>query len=143
MARPYKNQQKQNSVGNSTPDTSAIKGDGVGFVTVFANLATGHVFNLPGKRTLRINGVPVSSLVTARGESLPAGQYGETYGVREEDWEYVMKTYHSMAMFKNGLVFAEADSNRGQDIADERHELRHGREQFNPEKGVTKPNEEA
>lgn len=120
-----------------------MQGDAAGYVTVFANLATGHVFDLPGNRKLRINGVPVSDLVTARGESLPAGQYGETPGVREDDWAYVVKTYGHMQMFKHGLVFAEADSSRGQDMADERQELRHGREQFDPEKGVTKPNEEA
>ena len=86
--------------------TSVQPTSGPGYVTVFANLHNAHEFNLPDGSVLTIKGYPVSRLVGPDGQALPGGVYGETYGVKAEDWEYVLKTYGDMDMFKNGLVFA-------------------------------------
>jgi hypothetical protein len=110
-----------------------------GYVTVFANLHNDHEFNLPDGSVLTIKGYPVSKLVGTDGRALPAGQYGETYGVKAEDWEAIQATYGDMDMFKNGLVFAEDDLAFGQARADEQQELRHGLEQADPLAGATKP----
>lgn len=94
-------------------------------VTVAFNHPHGMEFRL-GERTVMIRG-NASGLAGREKGVLPVGQFGYTR-ISAEDWEAIQKTYGSMAIFKNGLIFAEATQKRAEDHSDELAELRHGRE---------------
>ena len=141
MARQYEKKGKA-TTGDSASAAEIIPANAPGYVVVFANLAHPFEFHLPQGRKLHINGYPVSNLVSPGGGALPGGQYGETRGVKSDDWEYVLAHYEDMQMFKAGLVFAEDDYAYGQARAEDQQELRHGLEQADPNAGGTKPLEQ-
>lgn len=79
-----------------------------------------------GKRRVVIKGNAANLFGQPKGV-LPEGGFGLTE-VAESDWEQIKKNYSDMEIFKNGLIFA---SDKKSDVlaeADEKAELRHGRE---------------
>jgi len=129
-------------VQKAKASSAPVKAREASYVTVFANLPHGFEFHLPQGRKLTISGCPVSKLVDVEGNRMSGGKYGETRGVKAEDWEYIKANYGEMAMFKNNLVFAEDDHAYGQARAEDQQELRHGMEQADPNAGATKPLEQ-
>lgn len=105
------------------------KSSAAGAVVVYCNLPNGITYHLPGGRTLTFEGYPVSRLVSADGRALRAGKFGVTCDVAVDDWNWIAATYADTAVFKNGLLFAEADELSGASHARELSETRHGMEQ--------------
>lgn len=68
---------------------------------------------------------------------LPEGEYGVTT-IAKEEWDAIEKTWGSMDMFKNNLIFAMKDKNSAADKAEDLKEKRHGLEQKDPVKTKTK-----
>lgn len=100
-------------------------------VVVYCNLPSGLSFRLPDGRKLTFQGYPVSRLVGADGQALPAGKFGKTRNVRVEDWEYIARTYAGCGYFQrtNPLLFAHPSEAEGDVIARELGETRSGLEQ--------------
>ena len=105
------------------------KSDATGCVVVYCNLPNGITYKLPDGRTVTFEGYPVSRLVSADGRALAAGKFGVTRNVSVADWEWIVATYGSTALFQNGLIFAEPDEASGAAHAQELAGTRHGMEQ--------------
>jgi hypothetical protein len=103
---------------------------GSGLVTVAYNSPRGIVFRL-GEKVITINGNNTSLMGREKG-IIPVGKYGYTR-IPAEDWAAIEKVYGSMAIFKNGLIFAETSADRAADRSEEQAETRHGLEPVNPE----------
>lgn len=115
-----------------TKGTTNEKEGGDNDVYVFANLDSGQEFKLSDGSTVRIEGVPVSSLKKPGGGFFPGGKYAVTL-VNADKWAEVEKTYGSMRMFQTKLVFSAPTLEKGRAMARELGGLRHGFEQVDPE----------
>ena len=79
-----------------------------------------------GKRRVKLNGNAANLIGQPKG-ILPVGGFGLTE-ISVDDWEAIKATYGRMEIFKNGLCFAHDKRNDTLAEADEKAELRHGRE---------------
>lgn len=79
-----------------------------------------------GKKRVKLNGNAVNLIGQPKG-ILPIGGFGLTE-ISVSDWEAIKATYGNMEIFKNGLCFAHNKRNDTLAEADEKAELRHGRE---------------
>ena len=79
-----------------------------------------------GKRRVKLNGNAANLAGQPKG-ILPIGGFGMTE-ISRADWEAIKATYGKMEIFKNGLCFAHEKRADVQAEADEKAELRHGRE---------------
>jgi hypothetical protein len=109
---------------------AAEPNSGKDMVTVAYNAARGIIFSLNGK-SIHINGSNIQLMGKEKGV-IPVGQYGYTR-IPAGDWEAIRKTYGSMEIFKNGLIFAEKSQDKAQGRAEEQAETRHGLEPVDPE----------
>lgn len=119
----------------TAPETAVPSGGEI--VAVACNMPSGVEFPLPDGRSVVLNG----NAVHLRGQemgALPVGAYGITM-VKKDDWEQIEKTYGNMAIFKNGLVFAQKKKDDAEAQAAEQAETRHGFEPVDPERTATKP----
>lgn len=116
------------------PMTAPVSGSGTtsATVTVYCNMPNGISFRVPDGRKLTFAGYPVSRLVGAEGEALPAGRFGKTRDVASGDWEWIQKTYGKAPYFdaQNPLLFAAASEREGDAIARDFVSTRHGMEQI-------------
>lgn len=103
-------------------------------VTVAFNSPRGMVFPL-GEKRIHINGNNHHLIGKEKG-IISVGKYGYTR-ISADEWEAICKTYGSMAIFKNGLMFAETSKDRAEDKAEEQAETRHGLEPVDIEKTAT------
>lgn len=101
--------------------------DALGYVFVACCHPQGIKFLLQnGHKSIEIAG----NAAHLRGKGmgiLPVGGFGLTR-VKAEDWEEIKATYGKMAIFKNGIIFAHQKRSDTTAEADEKMELRHGRE---------------
>lgn len=84
----------------------------------------GIKFKLNNNRSVVING----NAVHLKGKNtgvLPDGGFGMTTILRE-DWEAIKKAYGTMSIFKNGLIFASADTASANAQAKEYDEVKSG-----------------
>jgi len=100
-------------------------------VFVFANLPRGIVFRLKDKTSVKVEGVPVSSLRSPSGGFLRGGRYAITR-VDRQKWEEIKATYSKMSPFQNSLIFAADTVEEGQKKIRDLTSLRHGFEQIDP-----------
>lgn len=103
-------------------------------VTVCLNRPLGLYFKRPDGSRITLNGNDASLIGKEKG-ILSVGTFGETI-LKKSDWEYILKTYGSAKIFKNGLCFA---AERGEDAraeAQDRKDLRSGLEPVNPKKAA-------
>ena len=105
-------------------------------VCVALNRPYGLYFRMPDGRKVELNGNGCSLIGKDKG-ILPVGTYGLTI-IKAEDWEYILKTYGGMRLFRNGLCFATDNREDTQEEAKDRNDLRNGLEPVNPERTQTK-----
>jgi hypothetical protein len=91
-------------------------------------MADGHFVEING------NGEPLRGL--DKGILVP-GSYGLTI-IKAEDWDYIVKTYGGMRIFKEGLCFATRKKVEAQEEAESRDDLRNGLEPVEVDKTATK-----
>lgn len=109
-------------------------------VTVMSALPHDHEFRLANGNPLTIKGRPESLFVGENGMPLQGNQYGETRGIKAEDWAFVMKNYGEMAFFKSQVVFAATSSDEVVSKKKNNKSVRSGLEQIDPAKDtLTKP----
>ena len=129
---------KHNGIGDDLAKNNTLVGDdtptniGGNNVYVFANLPTDQSFKLGNGQIVTINGLSVSSLRRPDGGFYRGGKYGVT-PINRDAWAEVVKVYGNMRMFKSGIVFAADTLERGQAMARERGDLRHGYEPVDPD----------
>lgn len=116
----------------ATPDTTASVTPET--VMVAYNSPRGIDFKI-GNKIVHINGNAEHLRGKEKGV-IPVGRFGYTR-ISADDWEAVVKTYGSMAIIKNGLMFAEKTKDRAEDRADEQAEIRHGLEPVDTSTTVT------
>lgn len=133
MARQKKSAQKAQ---NSAPAQNVQSG---GNVVVSFNNAHSMIFEVNGKK-IKINGSNEGLRGIPDGV-LAVGRYGQTV-VSREDWEAIKKTYGKMAVFANGLIFAENDHASAKSRENEHKDLRHGLEPVDTENTYTKADTE-
>jgi hypothetical protein len=126
----------QNKADNMAGKNSAFDSAG-NKVAVAFNHPQGIKFTVPGGRAVVINGNATHLRGKEKGV-LPAGAFGLTL-VDADDWEYITKVYGRMQIFKSGLIFAQDSRARAEDEAEEKRELRHGREAVDPAATNTEP----
>jgi hypothetical protein len=115
---------------------------GLNNLTIMSALPSDHEFPLPNGETLTVKGRPESKFVGENGMPLQGNQYGETHGVKAEDWDHVIKTYGSMAIFKSEVMFAAKDADEKKSRKKNNKNVRSGLEQIDPSKDtLTKPEE--
>jgi len=132
MARRKKNEVAQADV--YIPETAVAKdekkaGATTGGTTVVVALCHPHGIQFildGGKRRVKLNGNAANLAGQPKG-ILPLGGFGLTE-IPEADWEAIKATYGKMEIFKNGLCFAHEKRSDTLAEADEKAELRHGRE---------------
>ncbi|WP_152669820.1 MULTISPECIES: hypothetical protein [Xenorhabdus] len=73
---------------------------------------------------------------------LPVGLYGKTR-VDADKWDYILKTYGEMEIFKNNLCVWDEKAASANDKAHENKGLRHGREPVDTSKTTTEPAKES
>jgi len=113
-------------------------------IVVCSALPHGQVFILPSGEKLTINGRPESRFVGENRLPLTGNQYGETHGVKKDDWEVVIKKYGSMEIFKNRIIFAAETKDEKKAKKRENKNVRTGLEQKDPKKSkITKPSKES
>ncbi len=105
-------------------------------VCVALNRPYGVYFRMPDGRKVELNGNGHALIGKDKGV-LPVGTYGLTI-IRADDWEYILKNYGGMKLFRNGLCFATERRNDTQEEARGRNDLRNGLEPVNPERTQTK-----
>lgn len=116
------------------PETAAAKaekkaGATAGSNTVVVALCHPHGIQFildGGKRRIKLNGNAANLAGQPKG-ILPIGGFGLTE-IPASDWEAIKATYGKMEIFKNGLCFAHEKRSDTLAEADEKAELRHGRE---------------
>ena len=121
------------------PETAAAKsekkaGATAGSNTVVVALCHPHGIQFildGGKRRIKLNGNAANLAGQPKG-ILPIGGFGLTE-ISKADWEAIKATYGKMEIFKNGLCFAHEKKSDTLAEADEKAELRHGREPINVE----------
>ena len=113
-------------------------------VTVMSALPHAHEFRLPNSKSLTINGRPESRFVGENGMPIDGNQYGETCGIKAEDWDFIMKpeNYGKMEVFQSGVVFVSVDEDEKSSKKKNNRKVRSGLEQIDPKKDtMTKPEE--
>lgn len=129
-------QTERDKAAETAPEAKAAPVSGAGkasaTVTVYCNMPNGLAFRMPDGRKLTFAGYPVSRLVGAEGEALPAGKFGKTRDVARKDWEWIEKTYGKVPYFdaENPLLFAAASEREGDVAARDLASTRHGMEQI-------------
>lgn len=111
-----------------------------GFYVIGCKLASGLVIEGAGQR-IKLNGAPVSHLVTGDGKNIVHG-FGLTENVPVEVWDEFAKNHADAAFIKNGLVFATSDERSAKASAKEKEKQKTGTEQLDQKKQATKPDEE-
>ncbi len=86
----------------------------------------GIKFNLPNNRYVIIKG-NAANLKGLKSGILPDGGFGMTV-IDRQDWEYIKKTYSTMNVFKNGLIFASNDKASAARQSNEHDEIKSGME---------------
>jgi hypothetical protein len=94
-------------------------------VTVAYNAPRGMVFTVGAER-IHINGNNAHLIGQEKGV-LTVGRFGYTR-IPAGKWEAIVKKYGSMAIFKNGLIYAEKSKDRAEDRAEDLAGTRHGLE---------------
>lgn len=110
-------------------------------VAVALNRQNGIMFVMPDGRKVTINGNAAHLRGKEKGK-LPSGAFGITV-IAREDWDYIVKTYNGMEIFKTGLLFASDKKAKAIDEAEEKEETRHGLEPVNVNETVTRPADSA
>lgn len=105
-------------------------------VVVALNRPYGLSFRMPNGKKVTIKGNGESLIGKEKG-ILPIGAYGLTT-IAADDWDYIMKNFSTMPIFKNGLCFATKRKADAVDEAENRDDLRNGLEPVDPEKTATK-----
>ena len=131
MARKKKNAEAQADV--YIPETAAAKDEKKAGAatsnTVVVALCHPHGIQFildGGKRRVKLNGNAANLAGQPKG-ILPLGGFGLTE-IPVADWEAIKATYGKMEIFKNGLCFAHEKRSDTLAEADEKADLRHGRE---------------
>lgn len=114
----------------SATETGNKANMGANMVTVAYNAPRGIVFTVGGSRRVHVNGNNLHLVGKEKG-IISVGKYGYTR-IDANDWDEIKKTYGSMAIFQNGLIFAESSKDRAEDRAEEQSETRHGLEPATP-----------
>ncbi len=86
----------------------------------------GIKFNLPNNRYVIIKG-NAAHLKGLKSGILPDGGFGMTV-IDRQDWEYIKKTYSTMNVFKNGLIFASNNKTSAESQSKEHDEVKSGME---------------
>ncbi len=86
----------------------------------------GIKFNLPNNRYVIIKG-NAANLKGLKSGILPDGGFGMTV-IDRQDWEHIKKTYSTMNVFKNGLIFASNDKASAARQSNEYDEIKSGME---------------
>jgi len=135
MARP-KNTQTQEVKPEST---SVLAGGNT--VAVMCCHPQGIQFALKDGRRVVVKG----NAAPLRGKEkgvLPNGGFGGVVTlIPSGDWDQIKAIYGNMDIFKNGLIFGTKDRVRAMDEAEEKKDLRHGREPVDPLTTATEPAE--
>lgn len=114
--------EKKENIGNNAP---AIKTESKNtHVVVCLKHPQGIKFKLNNNRSVVINGNAAHLKGKTTGV-LPDGGFGITTILRE-DWEAIKKAYGTMSIFKNGLIFANADTASANAQAKEYDEVKSG-----------------
>lgn len=119
--------------------SDTVKQKGTTTVTVMSALPSAHEFNLPDGKILTIKGRPESLFVGENGLPLEGNQYGETTGIKKEDWSYIMKTYGTLPFFKSEVVFAVENQDQKKAKKKDNKKLKTGLEQVDTKKTRTTP----
>lgn len=111
-------------------------------VCVACGIPMGQIFNLSDGELL-LNGVPMSHLVSAEkiGTYLPAGKYGLTT-IKKSQWDEILEKYGKCDFIKNGVIFAEKQTESAKAKGRELKNKRLGFEQADPKKGRTQKKSE-
>ena len=104
-------------------------------VCVALNRPLGLSFRLPDGRKVALNGNGAPLVGKEKGV-LPVGTYGLTL-INRDAWDYILKTYGEMKVFKNGLCFATNSRAESEQEAASRSDLRNGFEPVDPKRTVT------
>ncbi|MDE9483245.1 hypothetical protein [Xenorhabdus bovienii] len=110
-------------------------------VSVRLNHPHGIAFPMPDDTNVVLKGNAFHLFGMEKG-TLPVGLYGETM-VDADKWDYILKTYGEMEIFKNNLCIWDEKAPSANDKASEKKELRHGREPVDTSKTTTEPAKEA
>lgn len=97
-------------------------------VFVYCGIPQGMTF-MAGGNPVTFLGVNSAKLVMAGGADLEHGKFGVTK-VEKTIWEEVKKVYGNTDMFKNGVIFAADNIDKGDDEAAEKQEVKVGTEQL-------------
>ncbi|CDH33890.1 conserved hypothetical protein [Xenorhabdus bovienii str. Intermedium] len=109
-------------------------------VSVRLNHPHGIAFPMPDDTNVVLKGNAFHLFGMEKG-TLPVGLYGETM-VDADKWDYILKTYGEMEIFKNNLCIWDEKAPSANDKASEKKELRHGREPVDTSKTTTEPAKE-
>ncbi|MBE8596851.1 hypothetical protein [Xenorhabdus sp. BG5] len=110
-------------------------------VNVRLNHPHGIEFPMPDGTSVVLRGNAFYLFGQEKGK-LPVGLYGETI-VDADKWDYILKTYGEMEIFKNNLCVWDEKEAGAKDKASEKKELRHGREPVDTSKTTTEPAKES
>lgn len=105
-------------------------------VCIMLNHPYGLYFRMPDGRRVELNGNGQSLIGKDKG-ILPIGTSGETI-IKRSDWEYILKHFGGMKIFKNGLCFATRTRHDSRIEAASRSDLRNGLEPVDPTRTATK-----
>lgn len=86
----------------------------------------GIKFNLPNNRYVIIEG-NAANLKGLKSGILPDGGFGMTV-IDRQDWNYIKKTYSTLNVFKNGLIFSSNDKASAARQSKEHDEIKSGME---------------
>lgn len=86
----------------------------------------GIKFNLPNNRYVIIEG-NAAHLKGLKSGILPDGGFGMTV-IDRQDWNYIKKTYSTLNVFKNGLIFSSDDKASAASQSKEYDEIKSGME---------------
>ena len=86
----------------------------------------GIKFNLPNNRYVIIEG-NAAHLKGLKSGILPDGGFGMTV-IDRQDWNYIKKTYSTLNVFKNGLIFSSNDKASAARQSKEHDEIKSGME---------------
>ena len=127
---------KNKAAKSDTSDPRSVEpaAESGNMVTVAFNSPRGMIFPIGGEN-VHINGNNAHLIGKEKG-ILPVGRYGYTR-IPADTWEAIRKTYGSMAIFQNGLIFAEKSKDRAEDKAEDLAETRHGLEPVDIKKTAT------
>ena len=104
-------------------------------VVVCLNLAHSLIFEIGGKK-IQINGAN-ENLRGQKEGILAVGKFGESI-ISKQDWEEIVRQYGRMDIFKNGLIYAQNDTDSARAKAKELKDTRHGLEPVDSKRTTTK-----